>query len=192
MISPPGKLELNWNNETSISAIQDSPETAAWLFEPQLDEIRPGYLGQPPPGGPKAPDTGLIESGFRLMALAPRADLTFDRSRRVKASRDFQRAKTKGQRLANGCLVANWLARPDTSESRLGVITSRDIGSAVQRNRARRLLRESFRLHQHEILGPLDLILVARRSIAGKVFRDVEKDFLSALRRARLLKGDPP
>jgi ribonuclease P protein component len=125
------------------------------------------------------------------MALAPRADLTFDRSRRVKATRDFQRAKSKGQRLVNGCLVANWLPQPEASASRLGVVTSRDIGSAVQRNRARRLLRESFRLHQHEIRGPLDLILVARRSITGKAFRDVEKDFLAALRRARLLKDGP-
>ena len=61
-------------------------------------------------------------------------------------------------------------------------------GGAVQRNRARRLLRESFRLHQFELAQPLDLVLVARPSIVGKAFREVEKDFLTTLRKAGLLK----
>ena len=56
------------------------------------------------------------------------------------------------------------------------------------RNRARRLLRESFRVHQHDLAAPVDLVLVARPSIVGKGYVDVEKDFLTTLRRARLLK----
>ncbi len=67
---------------------------------------------------------------------------------------------------------------------RLGVVTSRKIGGAVVRSRARRLLRESFRQHQHEFAQPVELVLVARNSIAGKKFAEVEKDFLAALNRA--------
>jgi ribonuclease P protein component len=59
----------------------------------------------------------------------------------------------------------------------------------VARSRARRLLRESFRLHQHELARPIDLVLVARPSIAGKRFAEVERDFLTTLRKAGLLKG---
>jgi ribonuclease P protein component len=70
----------------------------------------------------------------------------------------------------------------------LGVITAGKIGGAVVRNRARRLLRESFRLHQHDLSEPVDLVLVARQSIVGKGFADVERDFLTTLRKARLLK----
>jgi ribonuclease P protein component len=69
----------------------------------------------------------------------------------------------------------------------LGVITSRRIGGAVVRNRARRLLRESFRLHQHDLAAPVDLVLVARPSIAGKGFAAVERDFMTTLRKGRLL-----
>lgn len=72
--------------------------------------------------------------------------------------------------------------------ARLGVITSKKIGSAVARARARRLLRESFRLHQHEVVRPVEVVLVARLSISGKPFSVVEQDFLTALRRAKLLK----
>ena len=52
---------------------------------------------------------------------------------------------------------------------------------------SKRLLRESFRLHQHELAEPLDIVLVARPVIAGRAFADVEKDFLGTLRRAGLL-----
>ena len=80
-----------------------------------------------------------------------------------------------------------WEQLPAGSQSRLGVITSGKIGAAVVRNRARRLLRESFRLHQHDLAQPLDLVLVARQSIVKKKFAEVEKDFLTTLRKARLL-----
>ena len=54
----------------------------------------------------------------------------------------------------------------------------------VVRSRARRLLRESFRQHQHKLARPVELVLVARPSIAGRGFAEVEKDFLAVLRRA--------
>ncbi len=87
-----------------------------------------------------------------------------------------------------GCLVANWLKLPQESQSRVGVITGSKVGGAVARNRARRLLREAFRLHQHELKEPVDLVLVARPSIGGKKLAAVERDFLTTLRKAGLLK----
>ena len=112
----------------------------------------------------------------------------FTRASRIKHSRDFARAKRDGKRLALGCLVANWRPLTAGESPRLGVITSGKIGGAVIRSRARRLLRESFRLHQTELNQPLDLVLVARPSIVGKRFADVERDFLTTLRKAGLLK----
>jgi ribonuclease P protein component len=118
------------------------------------------------------------------MAAAP-ASLGFPRSRRIKQGRDFQRAKTAGKRAVSGCLILNWLP---ASQTRLGVITSKKIGNAVARARARRLLREAFRLNQLRLAQPLDLVLVARLSIVGKRFAEVEKDLLQGLRKASLLK----
>ncbi len=114
--------------------------------------------------------------------------LRLSRGARIKRGRDFARVREAGDRLAVGCLIANWQRLPPGSASRLGVITGGRIGGAVVRSRARRLLRESFRVHQHDLAAPVDLVLVARQSIAGKGFSEVEKDFLTTLRRGKLLK----
>ena len=122
------------------------------------------------------------------MAAGPPQRLGLRRQARIKQGRDFARTRQQGERETHGCLIANWRRLPADGASRLGVITSRKIGNAVARSRARRLLREGFRLHQHELVQPLDLVLVARPSIAGKGFAQVEKDFLTTLRKARLLR----
>jgi ribonuclease P protein component len=114
--------------------------------------------------------------------------LRLGRSSRLAQSREFAHVRQAGERLAQGCLIANWHKLPAGAAPRLGVITSKKIGGAVQRSRARRLLRESFRLHQHDLAQPVEMVLVARNSIAGKKFADVEKDYLAALKRAGLWK----
>jgi ribonuclease P protein component len=116
--------------------------------------------------------------------------LRLGRALRLGQNRDFMRIRQQGQRLAQGCLIANWNRLPDGSPPKLGVVTSRKIGGAVERSRARRLLRESFRQHQHELSQPVVLVLVARNSIAGRDFAGVEKDLLTALNRAGLLAND--
>lgn len=114
--------------------------------------------------------------------------LRLRRAMRIKQGRDFARLRQQGQRLACGCLVGNWQRLPVHSQSRLGVITSGKLGNAVVRSRARRLLREAFRLHQHQLTEPVDLVLVARPSLVGKAFVEMEKDFLTMLRKAGLLQ----
>jgi ribonuclease P protein component len=111
----------------------------------------------------------------------------FGRAMRIKHGRDFARVRQQGGRLACGCLVANWLRLPAGSATRLGVVAGSKIGGAVVRSRVKRLLRESFRLHRAEFGWPVDLVLVARPSIAGKNYTEVERDFLAAMRRAGLL-----
>lgn len=59
--------------------------------------------------------------------------------------------------------------RPGTGEkSRVGFTVSKKIGNAVVRNRARRRLKECFRLHEDILMGCYDLVIVARaRSLEG-------------------------
>jgi ribonuclease P protein component len=123
------------------------------------------------------------------MAARKQVRLRLNRPCRIKHGRDFARLRQEGDRVTIGCLIANWRRLEPGARSRLGVITSSRIGGAVARNRARRLLRESFRQNQARLGQPVDLVLVARASITGKSFYEVEKDFLTSLRKAGLLKG---
>jgi len=121
------------------------------------------------------------------MAAASPRTLKFSPGMRIKQGRDFSRVRREGQRQVVGCVIANWQPMPAGAAPRLGVVTSGKIGNAVVRNRARRLLREVFRLHQHDLATPVDLVLIARPSIAGKGFFEVEQDVLATLRRSGLL-----
>jgi ribonuclease P protein component len=169
-------------DETSISTVENPPETAARLSCPQLQQKWASNSGEPASRRAQAFDAGVMR---RAMSGQPAASLLLPRRARIKAARDFARARTQGKRIACGCLILNWL--PATS-TRVGIITGRKLGNAVMRSRARRLLREGFRLHQHELAQPVEVILVARESIRGKPYHAVERDFLSALRQAHLLK----
>ena len=92
--------------------------------------------------------------------------------------------------MACGCFIANWRVLPAGMPTRLGVITAKKLGNAVVRSRARRLLRETFRLHQYDLAQPVELVLVAQRSIVEMGLPTVEEAFMVMLRKARLLKTE--
>ncbi len=114
--------------------------------------------------------------------------LGLGRQKRVRWSAEFARIKEEGKRAVKGCLICNWVeqAGRDGEPIRLGVVTPKSIGGAVARTRARRLLRECFRVNQGTLKRPLTLVLVARPSIVGKGFAAVERDYLNLIRQARL------
>ena len=120
------------------------------------------------------------------MSASPSTRLTLGARQRFKQARDFVRLKAQGRRLARGCVLLNWTELPATGTSRLGVVAAKRIGNAVVRSRAKRL--EAFRIHQHALRTPSEIVLVARDSIAGKEFAEVERDYLASLRSAGLLQ----
>ncbi len=173
--------------EASISTVKDSPETAAWISQPEFHQERAGHAGQSPSRGAQAPDPGLRGRAV-MTAGTPRRSL--GRRQRLKQGRDFARIRREGRRVPSGCLIANWQVLPEGSPQRLGVITSRSLGNAVARARARRLLREAFRLHQYDTAQPVDIVLVAQRNIVGKGLATVESDLLAAWRRGGILRTE--
>ena len=88
--------------------------------------------------------------------------------RRLRARAEFQKVYAEGQRY-NGRLLAAFLRRNEVAEHRLGVTAStKAIGNSVERNRAKRLLREVFRRSAVELMAlgqTYDWVLNAKRSL---------------------------
>lgn len=57
---------------------------------------------------------------------------------------------------------AVYLAKNRLKKNRLGITTTKKIGNAVQRNRARRVLTEAYRLLEDELPTGMDIVIVAR------------------------------
>lgn len=70
---------------------------------------------------------------------------------------------------------------------RFGFIASKKVGNSVQRNRARRLMREVVRLHLAEIREDIQIIFIARARIKGVSFFEVESCIMKMLKNASAL-----
>lgn len=66
---------------------------------------------------------------------------------------------------------------------RLGVIASRRVGNAVCRNRAKRRLRELFRLNQDKLPAHADVLLIARGSCVHMSAQSLKMRYFNALQR---------
>lgn len=113
-------------------------------------------------------------------------DRRLRRHQRLRSNADFQETYGQGKSWAARTMVL-WLHKVPDASLRLGVVSSRIIGKAVQRNRARRRLREVWRLNRHRFRGQVDVVLVARRNILTANWDDVTTDLLWLARRAGIL-----
>jgi ribonuclease P protein component len=114
--------------------------------------------------------------------------MQFPRSARILRSRDFKKVFDHGTNVVGKFMVI-WTGDGESAALRLGVIASkRTFRRAVDRNRAKRLLREAFRLHRSQVDSGGDLVIIARRRILSVECPAVEREFMWLLRKAGLIE----
>ena len=90
------------------------------------------------------------------------------------------------QGFANGMLVL--YARPNRlGVNRVGITTGKKLGHAVVRNRARRRLREVYRLNESLFKPGFDIVVVARHKCVTADFQKLTKAYLSLAQKAGIL-----
>ena len=107
------------------------------------------------------------------------------RENRVRKRAEFLEIQGDGARVNGDCLVFILKRRAAGSPLRLGITASRKIGGAVQRSRARRLIREAFRALFHELPAALDIVVIVRRPLGERKMDAVLAEWQRALPRIR-------
>jgi ribonuclease P protein component len=103
---------------------------------------------------------------------------------RLRTGAEFESVFKRGARLEGRLFLV--IATPNCLPyDRLGLAVSRRVGGAIERNRARRLLRESFRRLEPPLGPGVDLVVVARAELVGRGQAEVERELRERYRRIR-------
>ena len=108
------------------------------------------------------------------------ASRRFLRGEHVRKRADFELIYETGFK-RSGRLMTMFTRTRDAGVARLGIAATRKMGGAVDRNRAKRLVREVFR--HHKPAGALDVVVVPRREILNAPYEKLEAEFVSLLSR---------
>jgi ribonuclease P protein component len=105
---------------------------------------------------------------------------------RLTRSEDFKRVRRSGKSYAHP-LVVLIVQTHDQPRVKVGVAAGRTVGTAVTRNRAKRLLREAMRPLIPNIASGYDLILIARPGVVSATLEETRESLLTLLQRAKIL-----
>jgi ribonuclease P protein component len=107
------------------------------------------------------------------------------RSFRLTRSEDFKRVRRSGKSYAHP-LVVLIVQTHEQPRLKIGVAAGRTVGTAVDRNRAKRLLREAMRTLIPQVASNLDLILIARPALVTATLEETRQALKNLLQRAQI------
>ncbi len=106
----------------------------------------------------------------------------------LRRGSEFQRVWDTGRAWSHPLVILRASAN-GTSENRFGFVVGKKVGKAVERNRAKRLLREAVRHRIDRIVKGWDIILIARGGAENAEFTAIDTAVESVLRRAQLIRN---
>ena len=107
------------------------------------------------------------------------------RDKIFRGKREFNKVYSKGRSLANREMVI-YILEDETLRGKVGFAAGKKLGCAVIRNRVKRLLREAYRLNQHNIKPNCRIILVGRKNLVEAKADVAIKSFCDICKRAKI------
>lgn len=105
----------------------------------------------------------------------------------LKENYEFRRLYQKGLSAVGGGMVV-YCRKNRLGHNRLGITVSVKLGNAVVRNRARRRLREVYRLNADKLAFGYDFVLVGRGRTAAASWEELNATFLRLCRKLDVLQ----
>ena len=115
--------------------------------------------------------------------------LTLPKAARLSRRAEFQAVRNAGKSWHGKLMVLGALAHGGPEPARCGIVTSRKVGSAVERNRVRRRLREIFRTHRPLLPAGLWMVVIPRRAAVGVSFAALAAEWRALSARGGYLKA---
>ena len=104
----------------------------------------------------------------------------------LRNKKDFSSIYKRGKSIGDRCVVL-FYKKNGLPYSRKAFLASKKVGKSVVRNRARRLMKESYRSLEEQIPAGYDMIFIARTTICDLKCADVKKSIEAALKRSGIL-----
>jgi len=98
-------------------------------------------------------------------------------SQSLKKNADFQIVYKEGKSFANRYLVM-YVKENNLGFNRIGISVSKKVGNSVVRHRLKRLILESYRLHEDIFNSGLDMVIIARMTAKDKNYHEMESAVL--------------
>ena len=107
------------------------------------------------------------------------------RYRTITKNKEFTRVYSRGKSYVHPHLVL-YVAKNRLGYTRVGLTATKKVGHAVQRNRARRVMRAALSEHLSQNIGGYDIILVARGRTPSLKSTQVSKTLAALMKKAGL------
>lgn len=104
----------------------------------------------------------------------------------LRNKQDFDSVYRRGTSIPDRYIVL-FYKKNNLEYNRTAFLASKKVGNSVLRNRAKRLMKESYRNLCEELPIGYDFIFIARNTINGRKYRDVSYSLYNALRRSKLI-----
>ena len=107
---------------------------------------------------------------------------------RVKSSQDFDNIIRKKQSFANRQFVI-YFQKNKLEHMRLGISVSKKLGKALERNKIKRYIRETFKTRKNHIKN-YDIIIIARAGVKELPFLEVGSSIDHVLKKSKLIEKE--